>query len=239
MLKRKGFLLILFSLLALSLMAFPGCGKAITTNTSTAPQNPTATTNVAPSGNTNAGPESNNIEPREVAAGKEFAIIIKEDSSSGYVWEANFDAAYLALISTNYISSTGERTFQFKALKKGVTSIVMLLKRPGDEVPKDSKIYIFGIDQSLPNITKDASPVNTNEGEEFTLSTDEEHTGGYQWEAVFDSIYLQLVSSTHNPDTGQRTFHFVALKQGVTALTLILGGLETPQEIRVDTVTIN
>jgi predicted secreted protein len=242
--RRRSFLLILFGLMALSLTAFSGCNGSAANNTTAAPQNPTATTQAVPSSNTSAGPMQNNIEPRQVAVGAGFAIILGEDATSGYLWEANFNTAYIEQVSTDYAAPDspatggGERTFRFKAMKKGTTAIVMQLKRAGDELAKDSKISLFAIDEPLPNTIRDAGSVKTNEDEQFTLSLDELNTRGFQWEAVFDTAFLQLITSTRNQDSGQRTFQVGALKPGITALILILGGIETPQEILVDTITI-
>jgi predicted secreted protein len=248
MLKQKWFLFILSNLLALSLLAFPGCGKATAPTTAVpVPQNPVATSAITPPANIIAAPQPDNINPRGVAVGEECPVTLREDPASGYLWEANFDTAYIAQVSTNYTSTGtggGDRDFQFKALKKGITSIIMLLKQPGNEIPKDSQMDLLAIDvfpagQPLPGLITNGGPVQTSVGEQFTLTIEENSTSRYQWEPVFDSTYLQLVSSTHNQnsDTIAYQFQFRALKQGVTGVNMVLN-LSNPQGIQADTVTI-
>ncbi len=249
MFKQKGYLVVLFSILAISLLALAGCtpGSAAATTT-TSPTSPMVGSHpekstpywVSKIGGT-----------KQVSAGKEFSLVLNENPTTGYTWKASFDGSYIEQTASDYaqaspsaIGSGGSRSFKFNALKKGLTPVTLLLQRSGDEIPREVEVYLIAIDQPVGGTITTEGSKETNVGEEFTLVLEENPTTGYTWEAVLDPAYLEQVSSDYSKSStgligggGSRTFKFKAIKQGISAFALVLkrSWEDVPLEIKIYT----
>jgi len=82
-----------------------------------------------------------------------FAVSLESNPTTGYKWEADFDADYLELQGEEYtthikeqiVGAGGTEIFTFKALKRGETEIVFSYKRPwegGEEKKQIHKVII-------------------------------------------------------------------------------------------------
>jgi predicted secreted protein len=61
-----------------------------------------------------------------------------ENPTTGYGWQEEFDDSFLELVEDKYepssieeliVGAGGTRSFRFKALKKGVTEVIMIYKQ--------------------------------------------------------------------------------------------------------------
>ena len=120
------FALSLTSVLAVSLIA--GCA-GITTYT-----NPSQTINATVNG--------------------EFAIALDSNPTTGYSWNASYDASLLSLEKEKYqpsekepalVGAGGTQHYQFKALKAGSTEINLTYLRSWEEEPIDRKVFTVEI----------------------------------------------------------------------------------------------
>jgi predicted secreted protein len=74
----------------------------------------------------------------ETRQGHHFSLHLDAHPSSGYKWKiVNYENSMLEFIKDEYnsnisggIGTPGIQTFEFKALKKGITTIEMNLKKP-------------------------------------------------------------------------------------------------------------
>jgi predicted secreted protein len=71
--------------------------------------------------------------------GKEFAISLESNPSTGFEWWTKFDPNYLSLLNSTFISGNeksgmvgvpGKQMFSFNAKSAGNTEVIMLLLRP-------------------------------------------------------------------------------------------------------------
>ncbi|MCJ7445329.1 MAG: protease inhibitor I42 family protein [Methanotrichaceae archaeon] len=71
--------------------------------------------------------------------GKEFAISLESNPSTGFEWWTKFDPDYLSLMSSTFVSGSersgmvgvpGKETFTFNAKSAGNTDVIMLLLQP-------------------------------------------------------------------------------------------------------------
>lgn len=91
------------------------------------------------------------IETLKTTNGKEFSISLESNPTTGYSWQADFDADYIELIKQEYLAaatetevvgSGGEDKFTFKALKVGETEITFSYLRSWESVqPIEKTIY--------------------------------------------------------------------------------------------------
>jgi len=94
--------------------------------------------------NTNSGPEEKvQMFPIESINGQDFLITLLGNQSSGYEWNANYDAEAVEFVTREYVemdkslmNGAGLEKFTFKALKEGVTQIEFVFKKPAE---KDDK----------------------------------------------------------------------------------------------------
>jgi inhibitor of cysteine peptidase len=85
----------------------------------------------------------------DVDKNETFTITLDANPSTGYEWQVNFDEDYLDLTDRDFeadselLGSSGEETFQFKALESGTTYIYFIYLRPfeEDEAPIEKQIY--------------------------------------------------------------------------------------------------
>ncbi|MDW5564205.1 MAG: protease inhibitor I42 family protein [Methanomassiliicoccus sp.] len=86
----------------------------------------------------------------EAAAGKELAISLNANPSTGYSWEASFDDRFISLVRQDYrrasrlIGGGGTSTFTFLALVQGRTVITMRYRRPWE--PEAVKVAEYEIE---------------------------------------------------------------------------------------------
>ena len=84
---------------------------------------------------------------------KEFIVLIALESNptTGYSWEAEYDAAMLALVEEtfepgeyakeNIVGAGGTELFRFKGLSKGETEITFNYKRSWETEVLDTKVF--------------------------------------------------------------------------------------------------
>lgn len=101
--------------------------------------------------------DSNNIKYTEIKAnlGKEFAISLKANPTTGYVWESKFDENFLKLkkeifkpFSPEAVGTGGKEEFTFLPIKTGKTRVKMLYKRPWEKKAVDEKGFLIIIDNN-------------------------------------------------------------------------------------------
>lgn len=77
-----------------------------------------------------------------VKANNEFMILLDSNPTTGYSWMVKSDPNYVQLVNSTYISyktrpgivgSEGIQIFIFKAIKPGITQIIMEYQRPWAE----------------------------------------------------------------------------------------------------------
>ena len=76
----------------------------------------------------------------ESSIGSQFIISAEGNATTGYIWEATFDQAYINLVSSEYVidnpglmGSGGKDKFVFQPLKQGKTKIALTYKRPWEQ----------------------------------------------------------------------------------------------------------
>jgi len=78
--------------------------------------------------------------------GEIFTISLESNPTTGYSWQAEFDAEFLELVSEDFSSNStllgagGVQKFEFRALKQGQLQVTMLYKRPWEDEPIDTKV---------------------------------------------------------------------------------------------------
>lgn len=92
----------------------------------------------------------NRTHVREVHVGERFTIDIESNPTTGYRWYPLFDVYVLELISedftaagTNLVGASGVQHFDFKAIRRGKTTIRMLYARSWDRhSQKENAFYV-------------------------------------------------------------------------------------------------
>ncbi len=87
-------------------------------------------------------------EEMKVKLGKEFAIYLEANPTTGYDWEAEFDESILKLKDKYFepdlpaaVGGGGKDKFVFLPVKTGRTNILMLYKRPWENKPLKEKVF--------------------------------------------------------------------------------------------------
>ena len=84
--------------------------------------------------------------PREVIVDGTFIISLESNPTTGYSWQAEFDAEFLELVNEDFSSDSallgagGIQKFEFLALKQGQVDVTMIYKRPWEEESIDKKV---------------------------------------------------------------------------------------------------
>jgi len=85
--------------------------------------------------------------------GEEFDITLASNPTTGYLWEAEYDGAYLELEGKEYtpmesplVGSGGSDKFTFHPLKEGEAKITFKYQRSWEEQPIETKIYLVTIE---------------------------------------------------------------------------------------------
>ena len=74
-----------------------------------------------------------------VEVGDSFTLSLDSNPTTGYAWQAQFDAEFLELVATDFepsseaIGAGGVESFEFRALKAGDTEITMVYERSWEE----------------------------------------------------------------------------------------------------------
>ena len=95
-------------------------------------------------------------EPKiNASLGKEFAISLESNHSTGFEWWTKFDPNYLSLLNSTFISGNeksgmvgvpGKELFTFNAKSAGNTEVIMLLLRPRENgTVAERKIFPINI----------------------------------------------------------------------------------------------
>jgi inhibitor of cysteine peptidase len=96
--------------------------------------------------------DSNNLKYTEIKAnlGKEFAISLEANPTTGYAWEAKFDDNFLKLkkeifksFSPGTIGKGGKEEFIFLPIKTGKTVVKMIYKRPWEKKAVNRKEFLI------------------------------------------------------------------------------------------------
>jgi inhibitor of cysteine peptidase len=83
------------------------------------------------------------VKTMNVSVGKEFTLTLEANRTTGYAWEAHYDANLLSLKEPRYVplapngppGSPGKAVFTFMPIKPGQTTIKMLYQRPWEKCP--------------------------------------------------------------------------------------------------------
>ena len=90
----------------------------------------------------------------DTAAGKQFNIVLDGNATTGYMWEASYDKAYLSLVKDEYkqneskqgmVGVPGKHYFTFQALKAGKTEVTLNYKRAWEDSPIETKVFNINI----------------------------------------------------------------------------------------------
>ena len=78
----------------------------------------------------------------------EFTFSLESNPTTGYVWEATFDRAFLELKNKEFKESDGEsvgsggiETLTFVPIKEGRTEIIMVHKRPWESISLEKRSF--------------------------------------------------------------------------------------------------
>ena len=78
----------------------------------------------------------------------EFTLSLESNPTTGYVWEATFDRAFLELKKKEFKESDGEsvgsggiETLTFVPIKEGRTEIIMVHKRPWESISLEKRSF--------------------------------------------------------------------------------------------------
>ena len=78
----------------------------------------------------------------------EFTLSLESNPTTGYVWEATFDSAFLELKKRDFKASDGKsigaggtETLTFVPIKAGRTEITMVHKRPWESIPLERRSF--------------------------------------------------------------------------------------------------
>ncbi|MFZ5449865.1 MAG: protease inhibitor I42 family protein [Thermodesulfobacteriota bacterium] len=95
-----------------------------------------------------------------VSLGKEFNISLEANPTTGYTWEANYDAHFLKLKGKRFeplapkgretmplLGSPGKAVFTFIPLKTGQTTIKMIYQRPWEKTPAQEEEFTVVINE--------------------------------------------------------------------------------------------
>jgi len=84
--------------------------------------------------------------PTVAEVGETFTISLESNPTTGYSWQAEFDAESLELVSEDFSSDStllgagGVQKFEFRALKQGQFQVTMIYKRPWENESIDTKV---------------------------------------------------------------------------------------------------
>ncbi|MCJ7445487.1 MAG: protease inhibitor I42 family protein [Methanotrichaceae archaeon] len=105
-----------------------------------------------------------------VTLGKEFAISLESNPSTGFEWWTKFDPDYLSLLNSTFVSGNeksgmvgvpGTKVFTFNARSAGNTEVIMLLLRPWENgTIAERKIFPINI---MPTAAAPKQETFTNE----------------------------------------------------------------------------
>jgi inhibitor of cysteine peptidase len=89
-----------------------------------------------------------------VNLGREFTISLEASPTTGYAWEANYDAHFLQLKEQKFeplmpkgpesaqpLGSPGKALFTFIPLKTGQTTITMIYQRAWEKTPAEEEAF--------------------------------------------------------------------------------------------------
>lgn len=88
--------------------------------------------------------------PIEVTQGQVFTISLVANPSTGYVWNAEYNAAIIDLLKPkkfipSAVGGKGEEIFEFLTKQAGDTQIKMKYQRGWEKVPQEVKIFRISI----------------------------------------------------------------------------------------------
>jgi inhibitor of cysteine peptidase len=97
-------------------------------------------------------------EGMNVNLGQEFTISLEASPTTGYAWEANYDAHFLQLKEQQFelmapegpesarpLGSPGKAVFTFIPLKTGQTTIIMIYQRAWEKTPAQEETFTIAI----------------------------------------------------------------------------------------------
>jgi inhibitor of cysteine peptidase len=100
------------------------------------------------------------VKKMNVSLGKEFTISLEANPSTGYTWEANYDADLLKLTDTRFepsspkgppsaqpLGSSGKAVFRFIPIKVGQTTVKMVYQRPWEKSPVQEEVFTVIINE--------------------------------------------------------------------------------------------
>ena len=89
-----------------------------------------------------------------VNLGKEFTISLEANPTTGYTWDAHYDAHFLKLKESKFeplapsgpesalpLGSPGKAVFMFIPIKTGQTTINMIYQRPWEKTPAQEEAF--------------------------------------------------------------------------------------------------
>ena len=89
----------------------------------------------------------------QVAAGDRFAVELRGNPSTGYMWQAEVDGQYLELLGQQFepggggVGAAGQEVFQFRALAAGTTEIDCVYRRPWEKEIHEKRRFRVSISE--------------------------------------------------------------------------------------------
>lgn len=87
-------------------------------------------------------------DPMNASLNVEFTLSLESNPTTGYVWEATFDSAFLELKKRDFKASDGKsigaggtETLTFVPIKEGRTEIIMVHKRPWESISLEKRSF--------------------------------------------------------------------------------------------------
>jgi predicted secreted protein len=211
------------------------------------------------------------IKEIHVRPGEEFELTGKQNGGTGYQWQAkSFDDQFVSFINKthtddpehpippragkHWVGGAYLEVFHFKALKDGVTEIVLENGPAWDRTAAKPTTYKIIIDQQAPsNATKKPIPpskpvaqstppqyqekqIQTRASEKFTIAITDNEPGKFWDVRSFDTEYIDEVGGQYIEF--EKQWHFKALKPGITKIVLDYGDLWNTAQVNTYTITI-
>lgn len=220
----KSITLIIVAVLVCLLLALPGCGCGTTTTDDDA--------------NENGEPTVQTEEMKKTVdaeTGEYFDISLESNPTTGYSWQVTQypSKKVVKLLNSRYVEPSsdamgapGTEVWQFQAVGKGSTRMVMKYSQPWDKKAPPAKRYTLTV-----NVVQADNEINHSfniqVGQTFDMTVDTNPSTGYSWSMAKqpDANILKLVSSDITQPgtpgaTAQQVWKFEGVGAGKTDFVL-------------------
>jgi predicted secreted protein len=91
--------------------------------------------------------DSNQVEHLKSRVGEPFTIRLRSDSTTGFGWQALYDASKVTLLGrSSQPEAGGEEALTFQATQPGTFTITLELRRPRDKGSQETRIYEVNVE---------------------------------------------------------------------------------------------